>query len=102
MPAPERSLRVDERSNDGDQSYTQRRHREAMPGNKPPKGSSPRADTQLSQWDDGDWDQDRDEAAGRRARRLLSRSNSGFHRLGDRFGGFADGQPRALGKRLVS
>jgi hypothetical protein len=32
----------------------------------------------------------------------LSRSNSGFHRLGDRFGGFADGQPRALGKRLVS
>ena len=28
-----------------------------------------------------------DEAAGHRARRLLSRSNSGFHRLGDRFGG---------------
>jgi Protein of unknown function len=88
MPAPERSLRVDERSNDGDQSYTQRRHREAMLGNKPPKGSSPRADAQLSQWDDADWDQDHDEAAGHRARRLLSRSNSGFHRLGDRFGGF--------------
>ena len=30
---------------------------------------------------------DHDEAAGHRARRLLSRSNSGFHRLGDRFGG---------------
>jgi hypothetical protein len=59
-----------------------------MLGNTPPKGSSPRADAQLSQWDDADWDQDHDEAAGHRARRLLSRSNSGFHRLGDRFGGF--------------
>jgi hypothetical protein len=59
-----------------------------MLGNTPPKGSSPRADSQLSQWDDADWDQDHDEAAGHRARRLLSRSNSGFHRLGDRFGGF--------------
>ena len=51
-----------------------------------PKRSSPRADVQSSQWDDADWDQDHDEAAGHRARRLLSRSNSGFHRLGDRFG----------------
>jgi hypothetical protein len=59
-----------------------------MLGNTPPKGSSPRADAQLSQWDDADWDQDHDEAAGHRARRLLSRSNSGFHRLGDHFGGF--------------
>jgi hypothetical protein len=88
MPAQERSLRVDERPVGGDQSYTQRRHREAMLGNTPPKGSSPRADAQLSQWDDADWDQDHDEAAGHRARRLLSRSNSGFHRLGDHFGGF--------------
>jgi hypothetical protein len=59
-----------------------------MPGNTPPKGTSPRADVQRSQWDDADWDQDHDEAAGDRARRLLSRSNSGFHRLGDGFGGF--------------
>src|SRR3979409_1868410 len=81
MPAQERSLRVDERPVGGDQSYTQRRHREAMLGNTPPKGSSPRADAQLSQWDDADWDQDHDEAAGHRARRLLSRSNSGFHLL---------------------
>lgn len=88
MPAQERSLRVDERPVGGDQSHTQRRHREAMLGNTPPKGSSPRADAQLSQWDDADWDQDHDEAAGHRARRLLSRSNSGFHRLGDHFGGF--------------
>src|SRR6202023_3305068 len=35
---------------------------------------------------DADWDQDHDEAAGHRARRLLSSSNSGFHRLGDHLG----------------
>ena len=42
----------------------------------------------CSQWDDADWDQEHDEAAGRRARRLLSRSNSRFYRLGDRLGAF--------------
>src|SRR6266404_1884754 len=51
-----------------------------------PKGSNPRADVQLPQLDDADWDHDHDEAAGHRARRLLSRSNSSFHRLGDLFG----------------
>ena len=86
MPAQERSLRVDERPVGGDQSYTQRRHREAMLGNTPPKGSSPRADAQLSQWDDADWDQDHDEAACDDARRLLSRSNSALHRLADHLG----------------
>jgi hypothetical protein len=34
--------------------------------------------------DDADWDIEHDEAAGHRARRLLSRSNSGYHRFGDR------------------
>lgn len=86
MPARERSLRVDEPGLGGDQSYNQRRHREAMARNTSPKESNPRADIQLSQWDEADWDQD--EAAGHRARRLLSRSNSGFHRLGDRIGSF--------------
>ena len=86
MPAQERSLRVDGRGLGGDQSYNQRQHREAMARNTSPQGSSPRADVQPSQWDDADWDQDHDEAAGHRARRLLSRSNSGFHRLGDRLG----------------
>jgi hypothetical protein len=57
-----------------------------MARNTSPKGTSPRADAQASQWDDADWDQHHDEAAGHRARRLLSRSNSGFHRLGDRMG----------------
>jgi hypothetical protein len=86
MPAKQRPLRVDGRNLGGDQSYNQRQHREAMARNTSPQGSSPRADVQPSQWDDADWDQDHDEAAGHRARRLLSRSNSGFHRLGDSFG----------------
>jgi Protein of unknown function len=86
MPAQERSLRFDERGLGGDQSHNQRQHREAMARNTSPKGSSPRADVQPSQWDDADWPQDQDEAARNRARRLLSRSNSGFHRLDDNIG----------------
>ncbi len=57
-----------------------------MARNTSPQGSKPRAEVQLSQWDDADWDQDHDEAAGHRARRLLARPSSGFHRLGDNFG----------------
>ena len=57
-----------------------------MVRNTSPQGSNPRADVRLSQWDDADWDQEHDEAAGRRARRLLSRPNSRLYRLGDRFG----------------
>jgi hypothetical protein len=52
-----------------------------MATNTSPNGSNPRAEAQ--QWDDAGWEQD--EAAGYRARRLLSRSDSGFHRAGDRF-----------------
>ena len=58
-----------------------------MARNTSPQGSSPRADVQRSQWDDADWDHDHDEAARNRARRLLSRSNSGMHRFGDRLAG---------------
>jgi Protein of unknown function len=57
-----------------------------MASNTSPQGSDPRADVQPSQWDDADWDQDHDEAAGHRARRLLSGSNSFFHRLADHLG----------------
>src|SRR4051794_30200097 len=56
-----------------------------MARNTSPKGSNPSADLPRSQWDDDGWDQDQDEAAGNRARRLLSRPNSGLHRLGDYF-----------------
>src|SRR5580692_10340659 len=59
-----------------------------MTSNTSLKGSKPkpRADVQPSQWHDADWDQDHDEVACHRARRLLSRSNSGFHRFSDRIG----------------
>jgi hypothetical protein len=87
MPAQERSLRTGERDLGGDQSHNERQHREAMARNTSPQESSPRADGQPSQWHDAGWDHDHDEAAGHRARRLLSRSNSGFHRLGDNIGG---------------
>src|ERR1700704_264307 len=79
MPAEDRSLSPDGRALGGDQSHNQRQHREAMARNTSPQ----RADVQPSQWDDAGWDQDHDEAC-HRARRLLSGSNSGFHRFGDR------------------
>ena len=87
MPAQERPIKVDGRACGGDQP--QRRHREAMASNTSPQGTSPqgpnpRAEAQFSQWDDeAGWDRDQDEAAGHRARKLLSRSNSGFHRIRD-------------------
>ena len=84
MPAQERSITIEERAVGGDQP--QRRHREAMARNTSPKGSNPRAEAHNSQWDDAaGWDQEPDEAARHRAKRLLSRPSSGFHRLGDKF-----------------
>jgi len=94
MPAQERSIRIDGPDPGGDPSYNLRRHREAMAGNRSPQESHPRAGVQPLQLDDTAWDQDHDEAAGHRARRLLSRSNSGFHRLGDYF--------QVLGRWLAS
>src|SRR5580698_7047241 len=102
MPTRERTLETDARNLGGDQSYQQRRHREAMARNTSPQGSgsvssspsgsrsSPRADVQPLPLDDADWqhEQEHDEAARHRARRLLSRSNSRYHRLGDGFGAF--------------
>ncbi|WKA25750.1 YhdP family protein [Bradyrhizobium roseum] len=84
MPARERSIRIEERASGGGQP--QRRHREAMARNTSPKGSNPRAEVHISQWDDAaGWDQEPDEAGRYRARRLLSRPSSRFHRLGGRF-----------------
>ncbi len=58
-----------------------------MARNTSPQGSSPRADFQrLPLENDGGWEQD--EAACHRARRLLARSHSGYHRFGDRLGAF--------------
>ncbi len=50
------------------------------------------------EWDEADWDQEREEAAGHQARRLLSRSSSGFHRIGD---GLAAFQRWLAGERWV-
>src|SRR6266849_2541596 len=86
MPTQERSLRRDEPRLGGNQSYNQRQHREAMARNTSPQGSSSPADVQPSQWEDAAWHQDHDEAACNRARRLLSGSNSTFHRFGDHLG----------------
>src|SRR3954454_22978328 len=89
MPTQERSIKIDGRAGGGDQP--QRRHREAMarnisPQGNQPQGSNPRAEAEISRWDDEPgWDHDQDEAAGPRARKLLSRSNSGFHRISDNF-----------------
>ncbi|MGZ5873665.1 MAG: hypothetical protein ACXWKP_16290 [Bradyrhizobium sp.] len=97
MPAREPSLRR-RTGPGGDQSYNKRQHREAMVRKTSPQGSNPRADVQRPQWDDSDWDQDHDEAAVRRARRLLSRSNSRFYLLSDRLGSFGR---RLTGERWV-
>src|SRR5579863_4087832 len=88
MPAREPSLRVDGRGPAGNQPHNKRHHREAMARNTSPQGSNPRADARPPKWDDAGWDHEHDEAAGRRARRLLSRSNSRFYLLGDRIGSF--------------
>ena len=91
---------IDGRALDGEPTRNERQHREAMarnsspqaprPGSHPqPQGtqlpSGPRAGAHPSQWDEGDWEHDHDEAAGHRARRLLSGSGSALHRVGDRF-----------------
>src|SRR3954454_15205068 len=84
MPAQERSITIEERALGGNQP--QRRHREAMARNTSPKGSNPRAEAHTSEWDDAaGWDQESDEAARHRTKRLLSRSHSRFHRFGDKF-----------------
>ncbi|MGE5159629.1 MAG: DUF3971 domain-containing protein [Gemmatimonas sp.] len=88
MPPQGRSLPVDG-CPDGDQSFNERRYREAMARNTPPQGphrgsSPPAAAAQRGQWDAQDWDQENEEAAGHDARRLLSRPQPGFDRLGDR------------------
>jgi Protein of unknown function/AsmA-like C-terminal region len=91
MPALERPLPLDGRNRGGDQPTHERRHREAMAGNRSAQasnqGSHPQADGHARQWDDLDWDHDHDEVAGHhRARRLLSGSNSRLNSLVDRFG----------------
>ena len=93
MPALERPLPVDGRLGASGQPTNERRHREAMATNRSAQGSdsqtldSPgsdsRADGQTRTWEQVEWTADQDDAAGHRARRLLSRSTPGLGRLGD-------------------
>ena len=102
---------IDGRALDGEPTRKQRQHREAMARNSSPQGpvgasqaggaqtgpypgprqgvpppqAKPRVGVQDSQWDGAGWDEP-DEAAGHRARKLLSGSGSGIHRIGDRVG----------------
>ncbi|GAB1715972.1 MAG: hypothetical protein NTAFB05_10140 [Nitrobacter sp.] len=55
---------------------------------KTPIPNPKRGGDRVSQREDSNWNQDCDEIQRRRISRLLSRSDSGFHRLGDRFGRF--------------
>ncbi|WFU45095.1 DUF3971 domain-containing protein [Bradyrhizobium sp. CB82] len=101
MPAQGRLVPVDGCGPGGAQSKEGRLYREAMSRNTSPQdhnrdhnGAFNNRDLDRRagvldspEWDDIDWDPDQ-EAAGHRARRLLSRSDSRFHRLGDRFGAF--------------
>src|SRR4051812_42625481 len=91
MPSREASLPVDGCGPGGAQSHDGRLYREAMARNTSPQDYNRDSDRRGSQpeqqqWDDADWDPDQEAAAGYRARRLLSRSNSGFHRFADGFG----------------
>ncbi len=60
-----------------------------MTSNPLPQGANrvaePGGGTPPAQWDSADWELDHEVAAGHRARRLLSRSNSRVHRIGDKF-----------------
>src|SRR6185312_2844076 len=85
MPAQERPHPGDGRQS-AEQSHGERRSRESNarnPSVQTQHRQSPPAGDQVEAWDDAGWEQD--EAAGHRARRLLSRPSSGLHRIGDRF-----------------
>ena len=107
MPAQERSLPVDGRGQKADQSGRDHRagNQSAAGDRDPRKQAEIQAQqirAQQTQADHADWGEaeydEHDEAAGHRARRLLSRSNSGIHRVGDRI---ASMQRWLVGERWV-
>ena len=92
MPGRGASIPVDGCGPGGARSHDGRLYREAMARNTSPQDHTRDLDRrggghEPPEWDDADWDPDQEAAAGHRARRLLSRSSSGFHRFGDGFGG---------------
>jgi hypothetical protein len=84
MPAQGRSPPVDGRSQSADQSNGERRSRNPSAQGQHQDQHQGRSKQAPREWDDAGWDHEHDEAAGHRARRLLSRPTSGIHRIGDR------------------
>ncbi|WP_438275241.1 hypothetical protein [Nitrobacter sp.] len=89
VPSRERWSGSDALTDDGHCSGPGR-HEEAMtrktPIPMPTRGGDQVSQGQVSQAEDTEWNEDHDEVQSRRVRRLLSRSDSGIHRLGDRLG----------------
>src|SRR5690242_12539187 len=93
MPGRGVSIPVDGCGPGGAQSSDGRLYREAMARNTSPQDHTQDHNRDFDrhagrheqpEWDEADWDQDQEEEAGHRARRLLSHSNSRF-RVGDGF-----------------
>lgn len=87
MPGRGASIPVDGCGPGGAQSNDGRLYREAMARNTSPQDHNRDfgrngGHQEQPQWNEADWDQDQEEEAGHRARRLLSRSSSRF-RVGD-------------------
>jgi hypothetical protein len=93
MPPQGRPQSADGRDRGGEASLDERRLREALA--RQSQGQAPRQQASYqapdprnhAEWDETDWDGDADEAAAHRTRRLLSRSHSGIHRIGDGLSG---------------
>ena len=93
MPPQGRPRPVDGRDRADDPSLDERRLREAMARQSQAQAARQQASHETygtheqAEWDEGEFDGDHDEAAAHRTRRLLSRSSSGIHRIGDRLAG---------------
>lgn len=106
MPGRGASIPVDGCGPGGAQSYDGRLHREAMARNTSPQDHNRDFDRHGGHhappgWGEADWDQDQEEEAGHRARRLLSRSSSRF-RVGGAFSAFRRVLPSGRWLRRMS
>ena len=96
VPGEQRSHPVDGRGQGADPPASERRH-PSPPGNSKSHSqaqsqaqygqASAGRETHAPGWHEADWDHEHEEAAGHRARRLLSRPSVGMHRIGDKLAG---------------
>ncbi|SFU99552.1 DUF3971 domain-containing protein [Bradyrhizobium arachidis] len=106
MPGRGASIPVDGCGPGGAQTHDGRLYREAMARNTSPQDHNRDFDRrggyqEPPDWDEADWDQDQEEEAGHRARRLLSRSGSRF-RIGDSFSSFRRALPSGRWLRRIA